>query len=233
MAQIALKDFYNEGQAIEIPLDPSSSPQENLDKLYRKAKKYQAALPHIERRLEHTLLQEEELTTQAQSLAERHPGAPLDDLKQWLPKPKTRREKKPEKPAPLSPFPKSKRAGNLGSAEVPKPTTRLTFHHARGNDLWLHAAGFAGSHVVLRLPKDKALDQESLLDAATLAAHYSKAKNDTRVEVHYIHRKHLRKPKGAGPGRVSLANPKSLIIEIEAKRLRRLMDKAPDNDLAR
>ncbi len=49
----------------------------------------------------------------------------------------------------------------------------LTFRLARGNDLWFHAAGISGSHVVVRLGRDESPDQETLLDAATLAAHFS------------------------------------------------------------
>src|SRR5207302_3290285 len=50
---------------------------------------------------------------------------------------------------------------------------KLTFGLARSHDLWLHANGAPGSHVVLRLEKGGELRKESLLDAATLALHYS------------------------------------------------------------
>src|SRR5207237_6325878 len=73
----------------------------------------------------------------------------------------------------------------------------LTFGLARSHDLWLHASGAPGSHVVLRLEKGAELRKESLLDAATLALQYSDLRKSGQGEVLYAYRKHVRKPRGA------------------------------------
>jgi predicted ribosome quality control (RQC) complex YloA/Tae2 family protein len=100
---------------------------------------------------------------------------------------------------------------------------RLTLNGARGHDLWLHARGTAGAHVVLRLEKGKAPDPEAVLDAAHLAAFFSSAKNDSKVEVIHTEAKHVRKTKGDPPGRVSVAKGTTILIEVDRARLDRLL----------
>ena len=87
----------------------------------------------------------------------------------------------------------------------------------------LHVDGASGSHVVVRLPKRAEVDRESLLDAATLAAFYSRLKRDTTVDVRYARQAEVRKPKGAPPGAVNVVRSKSVAVRIEQGRLDRLM----------
>src|SRR5207302_8865314 len=74
----------------------------------------------------------------------------------------------------------------------------LTLKWARGNDLWLHARGVQGSHVIVPEPGE-APDSRTLADAALLAAHFSSARNAGDAEVAWTRRKHVRKAKGAAP----------------------------------
>jgi len=104
-----------------------------------------------------------------------------------------------------------------------KDNDHLSMRIARGNDLWLHVDGASGAHVVVRLPKKTPVDSETLLDAATLAAHYSKRKNDTVVEVRYCRKADLRKPKGVAPGAVNVLRSKTVSVRLEQQRLDRLM----------
>ena len=107
-----------------------------------------------------------------------------------------------------------------------KHNDSLTLRIARGGDLWLHAHDWAGAHVIVRLERKEEVDHESLLDAATLAAHYSKGKNATKIEVQYTQTKHISKPRGFPPGQVSVANSRVILIKIEEDRLKRLFDEA-------
>lgn len=81
----------------------------------------------------------------------------------------------------------------------------LTMKYAKPNDLWFHARGSSGSHVVLRVgtgagePSKKAKEQ-----AAGIAAYYSKMRNAKSVPVAMTERKYVRKPKGAPAGTVTL-----------------------------
>mgnify|MGYP002148869586 FL=1 len=95
---------------------------------------------------------------------------------------------------------------------------------ANGNDLWLHVGGGRpGSHVVVRLPKQKTASLETLLDAATLAVHFSKARGEPRLEVVYTLKKHVRKPKGLPAGAVVPSQTKTIVVLHDEARLRRLL----------
>ncbi len=108
---------------------------------------------------------------------------------------------------------------------------RLSLRVAHGNDLWFHIGrGHAGSHVVVRLPKGKTASLETMLDAATIAVHFSKARGEPLAEVVYTHGKHVRKPKGAAPGSVTITQEKTLRVRHDAERLKRLLDSASDVD---
>lgn len=82
----------------------------------------------------------------------------------------------------------------------------LTFRVAEPADLWLHASGYAGSHVVVRNPGKLAeLPREVVEFAAQLAVHYSKAREARgKVEVHACRASEVRKPRGFPPGKVEI-----------------------------
>lgn len=104
---------------------------------------------------------------------------------------------------------------------------RLATRIARGNDLWLHVGrGYAGSHVVVRVPKGKTASLETLLDAATLAIHFSKVRGAELEEVIYTQAKNVRKAKGMPSGRVLATRTRSLRVRLEPDRLTRLLSTA-------
>lgn len=74
---------------------------------------------------------------------------------------------------------------------------------ASKNDLWLHARGFAGSHVIIR-KKGSVFPDEVIAYAARMAAENSKGKNQPLVPVAYTERKFVSKGKGAAPGEVNI-----------------------------
>jgi predicted ribosome quality control (RQC) complex YloA/Tae2 family protein len=83
---------------------------------------------------------------------------------------------------------------------------QLTFRVAAPHDLWLHAAGHAGSHVVIRNPdKLPSLPREVVEVAAQLAVHHSKARDaGGKVEVHVCRASDVSKPRGFAAGKVVL-----------------------------
>ena len=78
----------------------------------------------------------------------------------------------------------------------------VTFRHANPADLWFHALGLPGSHVVLKKTSNTAFSDEEIRRAAGLAAHFSKGRRATAVEVMFTERKYVTKIKGAPPGLV-------------------------------
>jgi predicted ribosome quality control (RQC) complex YloA/Tae2 family protein len=89
----------------------------------------------------------------------------------------------------------------------------LTFKVAKPNDLWLHTGDYSGSHVVVRNATRKDVPHRTLIEAAQLAAQFSRARKDPKVDVHYTQRKFVAKPKGAAPGLVRLTRFKNITVE--------------------
>jgi predicted ribosome quality control (RQC) complex YloA/Tae2 family protein len=89
----------------------------------------------------------------------------------------------------------------------------LTFKVAKPNDLWLHAADYGGSHVVVRNATRKDVPHRTIIEAAQLAAQFSQARKDPKVDVHYTERKFVSKSKGAAPGLVRLTRFKNILVE--------------------
>ena len=92
----------------------------------------------------------------------------------------------------------------------------ITMKLARPDDLWLHAEGMAGSHVVIRNPGKRDIPEGVLKKAASLAAYYSKGKNSTKVPVAYTRAAYVHKPKGAAPGSVVLGSRRTMMAAPES-----------------
>jgi predicted ribosome quality control (RQC) complex YloA/Tae2 family protein len=104
----------------------------------------------------------------------------------------------------------------------------LTTRYARPHDLWLHAKGRTGAHVVVPLDKGEACPPQVLVDAATLAAHFSDARGETSCEVSHVPRRYVRKRKGSPPGAVTLDREKVITLRLEPARLARLLRSRED-----
>ena len=89
----------------------------------------------------------------------------------------------------------------------------LTFRVARSLDTWMHAADYPGSHVVIRNANRKEIPNQTLLEAAQLAAFYSSGRKQPKAAVNYTQKKFVNKPRRAAPGMVSLASFKTILVE--------------------
>ncbi len=87
----------------------------------------------------------------------------------------------------------------------------VTFHVARPEDLWLHARGVPGAHVILR-PDNGRPTENQILAAAQVAAGHSAARDGGTVEVDYVLRKYVRKIRGGPPGRVTFRNERTIAV---------------------
>jgi predicted ribosome quality control (RQC) complex YloA/Tae2 family protein len=101
----------------------------------------------------------------------------------------------------------------------------LTLKVARPHDLWLHAKDRTGAHVIVSLDKGQTCPAEDLVDAAHLAAHFSDARDEKAVDVQYTPRRYLRKPKGSAPGAVVVDREKVLALRFDAALLRALLER--------
>ena len=88
----------------------------------------------------------------------------------------------------------------------------LTFKLASGSDWWFHAKGIPGSHVIVKA-EGRELPDRTFEEAGALAAYYSKGRENEKVEVDYIQKKHIKKVAGAAPGFVIYHTNYSLVAE--------------------
>jgi predicted ribosome quality control (RQC) complex YloA/Tae2 family protein len=89
----------------------------------------------------------------------------------------------------------------------------LTFRVAKSLDMWMHAADYPGSHVVVRSAGRKEVPEKTLIEAAQLAAFYSDAREKPKAAVNYTLKKFVNKPKRSAPGLVSLSSFRTLLVE--------------------
>ncbi|MGV3524371.1 MAG: NFACT RNA binding domain-containing protein [Candidatus Sericytochromatia bacterium] len=104
----------------------------------------------------------------------------------------------------------------------------LSFRQSRGSDLWLHVRNYAGSHVVVSLRKGQTVHPETLLEAASLALHYSEARGETQAEILYTPLKYVHRLKGGAPGQVQLQQSKTLLLRQDPQRWERLRMRRAD-----
>jgi len=77
----------------------------------------------------------------------------------------------------------------------------------------MHAADYPGSHVVIRNPNKKEIPNQTLVEAAQLAAFYSSGRKQVKAAVNYTQKKFVNKPRRAAAGLVSLSSFKTILVE--------------------
>jgi predicted ribosome quality control (RQC) complex YloA/Tae2 family protein len=224
VSEVVLPDPY-EGGAITIALDPAKSARENIERLFRRAKKGERGAEIVGGRIaenERRVASLESILADLDGVRSEKEAEDLRARVGSLLRPEKReapwREKikKPkERSLPVRPREYTIAGGyTVLVGRDNKENDLLTFKIARPRDLWFHAAQAAGSHVVLlRDDPKKPVPREALLEAAAIAARHSKAKHAAKVPVIYTERRHVRKPKGWPPGKVTCAREKTLFVD--------------------
>lgn len=210
---------------IELKLDPTRSLQANIDAAFKEYRRLKNARQKVEDRwLETQNLLERVEALRADWSTQRDSGAiekALRQMRLW-----TATQKTPDRHAQTrTPFRKfvTPRGNTVLVGRGAKENDQLTTKHARGRDIWLHARDVPGSHVVLKVEKNARHDGQDLLDAAMLAAWFSKARTDTVVDVMWTEAKHVRKPKGAPPGSVSVAGSANIAVRMDTERIESIL----------
>jgi predicted ribosome quality control (RQC) complex YloA/Tae2 family protein len=208
-------DLQEEG--VSIPLQKSLSPVQNAQRYYEKAKRARTAHQQATARL---AALREKLAT-ARRLAELLDNVSTrEEMNTFMADHRDELErvgigKSSEKREQL-PFRVFIVDGGfeVWAGKSSKNNDELTLKHAKPTDLWFHARGASGSHVVLKVnsgkgePTKKAKEQ-----AAAIAAYYSKMRNAKMVPVAMTEKKYVRKPKGAAPGSVIVEREKIIFAE--------------------
>jgi len=218
-------DFAPDSPDVDVLLLPSLSPRENMERYFQRYKKSLAAREAVSARAAAT---RQRLAAMDAASTAVQAAATLEELEalaeEWRIRRPAGEPRRREAVRPKSHYQFTSADGlvilvgrsGAGNDEV-------TFHMAHGNDLWLHAEGYRGPHVVVRVPPGKTVPKETLLDAATLAVHFGELRRAGGGPVLYCQRKYVTKPRRAVPGQALCTQGKTLHITVERSRLDRLM----------
>ena len=214
----AVTDYYSPQQeTIRIPLDPRLSINENAQTYFKKYRKTKTGLSKIDALLQECAAEERYLEGLTHQVVEAEDWPTLEAIESEL---GDRRQAGPARPS-LRPRPAA--APPYRTFALPGGYTlycgksnqgndTLTKQVAAPHDLWFHAHGHAGAHVVLKAPDETAVPEAALRAAAALAAYYSKGKEAAAVEVVYTLARHVRKFRGARPGQVQVQTFRTLEV---------------------
>jgi predicted ribosome quality control (RQC) complex YloA/Tae2 family protein len=215
-------------QPVRIELDPRRSPTEFAQDLFKKSKRLKRGLDVAPQRLDAVDAEIAELVEVRDARADHPPNELATKLEALgvsitAPKEEARKRRQAGARLPYREFVTVDASPVLvgrGAAD----NDRLTLRVARPHDLWLHARGVTGAHVVVPLAKGKSCSPETLVDAATLAAHFSDLRGETIVDVLYTPRRFVHKRKGSAVGSVTLGSEKVIAVRVETGRLQRLLE---------
>lgn len=228
---ITTTDWYHpELRQVVIELNPALDPQANVARMFHQAKRLKAATDFIAKRVHKISCDLDSLLAiKERLLAKEREGDLIEESNQlrqsgWLKGPNPVHTNRAINPVRLCYREFTTENGSkIWVGKSAKDNDTLTVKFARSHDIWLHATGRRGAHVVLRLEKNQVPDPSALHDAALLAAHYSEGgKTDSGVEVAWTYRKYVRKIKHSATGSVTYSQTKTLWVTLDPERLRRL-----------
>ncbi|MBB6735885.1 Rqc2 family fibronectin-binding protein [Cohnella zeiphila] len=225
-ASVEVTDYYEEEQPlVTIPLDPLLTPTENAQRYFRKYTKLKNSRAVV---AEQMAFAEEEiryLDSVLQGLQSASP-ADIEEIREELTEQgyirerglrKGAKKKKNDRPALLCYT--SSEGVSIYVGKNNKQNDYVTNRLGQSSDTWLHTKDIPGSHVLIR---GTDYGEETLREAAMLAAYYSKAKESSGVPVDYTRIRLVRKPNGAKPGFVIYEGQKTLYVTPDEAAIRGL-----------
>jgi predicted ribosome quality control (RQC) complex YloA/Tae2 family protein len=214
--RVKLIDYFaGEGEEVEIEIDEKTSLPDEAARRFSLYSRSKRALNEIAKRLELARADLSELKTQESRLEEiiaAHDDVALADFISPGGSASSLTGKKKRRRVPGARQYLSSDGFEILVGRAARDNDHLTFKVARPNDLWLHAADYPGSHVIVRNATRREVPHGTIVEAAQLAAYFSQASKDPKVDVHFTERKFLSKPKGAAPGLVRLSRFKNLTV---------------------
>jgi len=217
---------YETGEEVSIELDPRLSPAANAQQHYKRYNKLKASLDITISRMAET---KKELAFLDSVLVSLDACETLNELAEveyelaragYAPQAKTVPQKSAQAPSQPHRFISSDGYVILAGKNN-RQNDLLTMRTAEPDDIWLHTKDIPGAHVLITGAKGNA-PETTLLEAASIAAYLSKAKNSGKVAVDYALRKNVRKPSGARPGMVIYDNYQTILVSPSREIFERL-----------
>lgn len=243
LASIEVTDWYDpDTPTISISLDPTLGPQENVARIFRRARRGKRTLGPLRERHEGAAGELAAIDELRAAIADADPedlaaeDAALAAAGSWLAEHERRRPERTgsrERAAPRRSGPRrfvSREGLPILAGRNARENDELSVRSARGNDLFFHRADQPGPHVILRLPKGHNASPESIDDAAYVAAYLSGWRGPGAAIVHWTEAKNVRKPKGAPPGRVQVHRVRDHQVAYDADRIATLSESRGGTD---
>ncbi len=218
-AEVVLPAADGRGE-LHLRLDPALSPAGNLERRFHLARKAERGRRQVAERLADARRRQQELLAARRDLEAivADPHGRLPRLLSWRRQhpglsPRAARGRRPAPAEPLRPFRRYRIEGRweVWVGRNAAENDELTHRASAPDDVWLHAQGVGGSHVVLRAGGHaRDLPRRVLEKAAALAALHSRARHSALVPVVHTLRKYVRKPRRSPPGTASLLRGKTL-----------------------
>ena len=214
MTKITLPNFHDNNKEITISLSNQLSPSQNAQKYFKKYQKLKNAVTFVNEQIELTK-KEVAYLEEIQTQIELATPADLNDIKTELQQEgyiKKKQQKSKHSSRVKINKPESFIASDGTEILVGKnnlQNEKLTLHTAKKTDIWLHAKNIPGSHVII---KSNNPSNETLFEAAMLAAYFSKFRSSANVPIDYVQVKNIRKPNGSKPGFVIYEGQKTLTV---------------------
>lgn len=232
--QCVLPNFYDDNKEITVPLDDTLTPLENAKKYYERYAKLRRTKEALDIQLAQTQAEVAYLSSVRTMLELTDDVQNLNELKQELTEtgyikkaaPANGRKKPGGARQNSRPYHYLSSDGyHMYVGKNNLQNDELSFRFASGNDLWFHAKGVPGSHVIVKLPAGVTVDSDTIPnrvyeEAGALAAYYSSCQSAPKVEIDYVERRHLKKPPKAQPGYVIYHTNYSLMAVPDIRMLR-------------
>ena len=225
-SRLTAQNYYDENCAdVDIPLDVRLSPQENAARYFKQYAKAKTAEKYLTAQLQRGREELQYLESVLQELAQAESEQDFNDIRTELTDGgylRGRGKKQPGFQRASKPREFRSSAGlRILVGRNNRQNDRLTTKDADKRDIWLHTQKIHGSHVILCTGGAEP-DEQSLMEAASLAAYFSQAQGSTKVPVDYTPVKFVKKPAGAKPGMVVYTTYQTMLADPDEELVKRL-----------
>ena len=225
-SRLTAQNYYDENCAdVDIPLDVRLSPQENAARYFKQYAKAKTAEKYLTAQLQRGREELQYLESVLQELAQAESEQDFNDIRTELTDGgylRGRGKKQPGFQRASKPREFRSSAGlRILVGRNNRQNDRLTTKDADKRDIWLHTQKIHGSHVILCTGGAEP-DEQSLMEAASLAAYFSQAQGSTKVPVDYTPVKFVKKPAGAKPGMVVYTTYQTMLADPDEELAKRL-----------
>ena len=226
MTEVSVVNYYDEnGESITIPLNPQKSPSDNAQNYFSRYQKAKNAIKIVHEQIEKAqeeIVYLEQLLQQLESASTKDVEEIREELEEegYLKVRKQTKKKKANMKPVLEQY-TSTDGTQILVGKNNKQNDYLTNRVAGRDEVWLHTKDIPGSHVVI---KSSNPTDETIKEAANIAAYFSKARESSSVPVDFTEVKQVKKPKGAKPGFVIYEGQQTVYVTPDLDLVRSLKD---------